>query len=438
MKIRKPIVLAIVLAVVWGAFPARTKAAENGEIVSIDRKEFVARHLDGRGLDLLMEKNGRVYIVASPGELASLFAARVRFAVETDRFYPFDQTGISSTGGLNGAYHSYLELETDLRLLERDHPGLAKLVELGESLEKRKVYALKISGNAAVDESEPAVLFLGCHHAREWISVEVPYLFGKHLLENYDQSPEVRDLVNRSQIWIVPLVNPDGLEYTIHVYRYWRKNRRFNADGSYGVDINRNYGYQWGYDNIGSSPEPVSEVYRGTAAFSEPETEAVRRLFLSRSFQAVISFHSFSQTIMYPWGYIDTPTPDDTELNAIARTMSGLISAVRGTIYGYGRAAGILYPTNGDTVDWMYGISGMPSFTVELPPVDVEHGGFFNDEAAIDAVFSENLPAMLYLAAYAVQNYVPAPGRLRGRDGRLRAPNKLKFIGKIDNASWMK
>jgi carboxypeptidase T len=434
MRIRRLFALGLVFAVVWGAFPALTKAAENGEIVSIDKREFIARRLERRGLDLLMEKNGRVYIVASPAELASLFAARVRFNLETSRFYPFDRAGISPAGGLNGAYHSSLELETDLRILERDHPGLAKVVEIGESLEKRKIYALKISGNVGLDENEPAVLFLGCHHAREWISVEVPYLFGKHLLENYDASPEVRDLVDHSQVWIVPLVNPDGLEYTVHVYRYWRKNRRSNTDGSYGVDINRNYGYQWGYDNIGSSPEPASEVYRGQASFSEPETVAVRRLFLSRNFRAMISFHSFSQTIMYPWGYINAPTPDETELNAVARTMSELMAAVRGTVYAYGRAAGILYATNGDTVDWMYGVSGIPSFTIELPPVDVEHGGFFNDEAAIEAIFNENLPAMLYLTDYAVRHFVPAGRRIGGREGRVRVPDRLRFVGKIDKS----
>jgi murein tripeptide amidase MpaA len=124
----------------------------------------------------------------------------------------------------HGAFHSTLELETDLRTLERDFPGLARVVEIGGSLEDRKIWALKISDNASMDEGEPAVLFLGCHHAREWISVEVPFLFGKYLLENYGLSQDIRDLVDSSEIWIVPIVNPDGLEYSIHIYRYWRKN----------------------------------------------------------------------------------------------------------------------------------------------------------------------------------------------------------------------
>ncbi|MGZ4887066.1 MAG: M14 family metallopeptidase, partial [Candidatus Aminicenantales bacterium] len=419
-------------AVVLAVAPARGRAAENGEIVSVAKREFLARGLDRKGLDLLMEKNGKIYIVASPGDLAALFAARVPFSRETDRFFPFDQTGISPSGGLNGAYHSTLELETDLRVLERDHPQMAKVVELGETLEKRKLYALKISNNVSLEEGKPAVLLVGCHHAREWISVEVPFLFGKYLLENYAGSPDIQNLVNRSEVWIVPIVNPDGLEYTIHVYRYWRKNRRFNADGSYGVDVNRNYAYQWGYDNVGSSPEPASDVYRGTAPFSEPETDAVRRLFLSRNFRAMISFHSFAQDILYPWGYVNAPTPEEAELDAIARTMSGLIAAVRGTVYAYGRAAGLLYTTNGDTVDWVFGVSGIPGFTIELPPVDVEHGGFFNDEAAIGAIFGENLPAMLYLTDYAIQHPSPSGGRAREWARRLLSPRRLGFMGRID------
>jgi carboxypeptidase T len=429
MKFLRPLLLALPVLLVLGALPARPAPAENGEIVSIDRKEFLARGLGGRGLDLLMEKNGRVYAVVSPADLAGLFADRVPFVRETDRFYPSARTGISPAGGINGAYHSSLELETDLRLLEQAHPGLARVVELGTSLEGRKIYGLKISDNVDRDEGEPAALFLGCHHAREWISVEVPFLFGKYLLENYAGSPGVRDLVDRTEIWIAPLVNPDGLEYTIHVYRYWRKNRRFNADGSYGVDINRNYGYQWGYDDIGSSPVPASDVFRGTGPFSEPEPEAVRRLFLRRSFRAMISFHSFSQVILYPWGYVDAPAPTETELDAVARTMAGLMAAVNGTVYGYGRAAGELYPTNGDTVDWAYAVSGIPAFTIELPPVDVDQGGFFNDESAIDSIFRENLPAMLYLAGYAADHPAPRRAPARLRDRLLRSPATVRSAG---------
>lgn len=420
--------LTLVLTVVVG-FVAIAAAAGAGSVISVAKSDFSAARLGRKGLDLLMEKNGRVYIVASPGEMAALVALRVDYTIETDRFLPSGPPAPAAGGGINGAYHSTLELETDLRALERDHPGLASVREIGETLEKRKIYALKISDNASVDEDEPAVLFVGCHHAREWISVEVPFFFGKYLLENYDLSPEVQDLVDASEIWIVPIANPDGLEYSIHVYRYWRKNRRANADGTYGVDINRNYGYAWGFDDVGSSPHPGSDVFRGTAPFSEPETTAVRGLFLGHDFRAMISFHSFAQDILYPWGFTTEAAPANAELGVVAGTMAGLIAAVRGTVYSSGQASRDLYLTNGDATDWTYSLAGAPSYTIELPPVDIDHGGFFNDESAIGAIFEENLPAMLYLIRYAIDHPLPARRHMPLRRDREASPaarrNKL-------------
>ncbi|NTV80784.1 MAG: zinc carboxypeptidase [Candidatus Aminicenantes bacterium] len=395
------LILVLVLAV-----PA-SPAGEEGQVISVSKSAVDPARLARQGFDLLMEKEGRVYIVAGPGDLAALASGRIAYTIEAPGSLAAGGPALSADGGLNGAFHSALELETDIRTLERDFPGLARVVEIGESLEGRKIWALKISDNASMDEGEPAAIFLGCHHAREWISVEVPFLFGKYLLENYSLSQDVRDLVDGSEIWTVPIVNPDGLEYSIHVYRYWRKNRRANADGTYGVDINRNYGYRWGFDNIGSSGNPGSDVYRGTRPFSEPETAAVRDLFADHDFRAAISFHSYSQAIMYPWGYTTDPAPGDAGLGAIAATMSGLMAAVNGTVYAHGQASRLLYTTNGDTVDWTYGLRGAPSFTIELPPVDIDGGGFFNDEAAIGAIFGENLPAMLHLARYALDHPLP-------------------------------
>ncbi len=420
---------ALGLLAVLAALPAGLRAqAGPGEIVSVSAREFRARSLGRKGLDLLFERRGRVFIAASPEDVAALAASRVAFAFETARFSTAAAAGISSAGGLNGAYHSSLELETELRLLEVTYPQLAVVREIGRSLEGRPIYGLKVSDNPALDEDEPAFLVLGCHHAREWISVEVPLLLGRHLLENYAADPAIRALVDRGEIWIVPLVNPDGLEYSIHVYRYWRKNRRANSDGSFGVDLNRNYGYMWGYDDSGSSPEPASIVYRGAAPFSEPETEAVRRLFVSRDFRAMVSFHSYSQVILYPWAYVNQPSPADAEHSALAVTMAGLMAAVRGTVYAYGQSAGgIGYTSNGETADWTFAVSGVPSFTIELSPEDADEGGFFNDEGEIDAIFRENLPALLYLAGYGFDSAPPVKPRRPDPERRPKAPVRFKL-----------
>ena len=222
----------------------------------------------------------------------------------------------------------------------------------------------------------------------------------------------------------MPLVNPDGLEYSIRFYRYWRKNRRFNADGSFGVDLNRNYGYSWGYDDRGSSPIPSSDVYRGAEPFSEPETRAVRDFFFERDFRALVSYHSYSQVILYPWGFTTAPTDRDGLLESLAASMSNLMQPVNGRAYGFGRAGDSFYLTNGDTTDWAFGLAGIPAYTIELPPVDQLGGGFFNAEQDIAPIFRENLPAALHLIDWAILNFdatADSPRETRSKNSKDRS-----------------
>lgn len=404
-------VILFALAFTFVILPLKSKAEVSifPEIISIEKNQEVEKKLRKMNLDFLMEWNNKVYIVASFDELLMLRKEGIPYALETSNFYPCTRKGISIQSGVNGAYHSYKELEEDLFALERAHPLLARVIKIGESLERRNIYALKISDNVYQDEEEAEVLFIGCHHAREWISVEVPLLLAKYLLENYALDSEVRNLVDQSQVWIVPLLNPDGLEYSIHFYRYWRKNRRDNGDGSYGVDLNRNYGCNWGFDNLGSSPYSYSEVYRGASPFSEPETQAVRDLFAARNFQTMITYHSYSQVILYPWGYTEDPPDEAALLDQIAATLSGLLQSVNGNVYEFGQAGKAMYLTNGDATDWIFSAYGIPSYTIELPPVDILQGGFFNAEADIQSIFNENLPAMLYLIEWSVENFGSSP-----------------------------
>lgn len=396
-----------------GAMPlSPMDAAERTQIVSLSREAIAASTFDLGSLDILTERASRLYVVAGQRDIELLDRARIEYAPEDSRF-----PGISAIrgaqGGGNGDYHSSAELETDLFALQNKYPLIAKVFDIGDSLEKRDIYALKISDNVSFEEEEAEVLFLGCHHAREWISLEVPFLLGKYLLENYATDPDIRRLVDASEIWIVPLVNPDGLEYSIHVYRYWRKNRRDNGQGYFGVDLNRNFGFKWALDNIGSSGAPAAEDYRGKAAFSEPETQAVRDLFLRKDFRALISYHSFSQTILYPWGYSESAVSDkDAALRDIGTEMARRIKTFNERVYEVGQAGKVLYVTNGDVTDWAHAASGIPAYTIELPPIDELGGGFFNRTSDIDPIFRENLPAMLYLVETAVLAYrppVPSP-----------------------------
>lgn len=396
--LRAAVLLILCLQLIPSPAPPDSRAME---IVSVDPSSGMRARLTGLGLDPLMEHEGRIYAAAGPAAIAALIRENIPFSLETHRFPEARGGRAAVAGGLNGRFHSYAETEARLQALANAHPDLARLHVVGESLEKRRISALRIGAGVRENRAKPAVLFLGCHHAREWISVEVPLLFAARLLENYNGDPDIRRLLDRVDAWIVPLVNPDGLEYSIRVYRYWRKNRRANTDGSFGVDLNRNFGFQWGFDDHGSSPSPASDVFRGTAAFSEPETAAIRDLFLRHDFRAVASYHSYSRIILYPWGFVDQPTEQELEMDRMAAEMSALMASVNGRVYAFGRASSSLYLTNGDTTDWTFGSRGVPSFTFELPPVDILGGGFFNAEAEITPIVDENVPAMLYLLSYA-------------------------------------
>jgi murein tripeptide amidase MpaA len=349
-------------------------------------------------LDRLFYKGGIGYFLISKKQLSIL----------TQTGLPFDrlpdppastQRMISTSGDINGPFHNYRETGEMLQGFADAYPNLAQLSSMGQSLEGRSLYVLKISDSVHIDENEPNIYIIGCHHAREWISVEVPLMFARYLLENV-QNQEIQKIVNGAQIYIIPMLNPDGLEFSIHFYRMWRKNRRHNGNYIFGVDLNRNYGYQWGYDDQGSSPHAYQEDYRGSAPFSEPETSAIRELMLTHPPAGSISYHNFSQMIFYPWGYTSEPAPDEQEMREIARQMSIRMEAVNGRPYPVGTSGSLLYLTNGDTDDWVYATFGAPALTIELPPDEYLRGGFFNPDTDINGIFNENLPALLYFANY--------------------------------------
>jgi carboxypeptidase T len=303
-----------------------------------------------------------------------------------------------------GGYHSAASLEQELRQLAEAKPEITELRQIGESVEHRPIFALRIGDRRG---GVPKVLFMGCHHAREWIAVEVPFLLAKELVERAGEPP-IADWLSAGEVWVAPMVNPDGHEHSRVEQRLWRKNRRRNSDGSFGVDPNRNYGYMWGVLNIPTSSHvPSDETYVGPRAFSEPETQAVRDLVACERFAGVITYHSYSQLILYPWGYTDRPVPDahDRELMiGMAGEMHGLMRDVHGVVYTPQQASE-LYPTAGDTTDWTYGTYGIPSFTIELRPRTIAEGGFILPASQIEPTWEENRPAAFRL----IERLVAAP-----------------------------
>ncbi len=277
-------------------------------------------------------------------------------------------------------------------------PDLATMSDVGDSLLGSNIYALTISapdlaGNARADR--PVVLWNGTQHAREWISpMTVSYLASK-LVDDYGNDQRVTDILRSARIVIVPVVNPDGYLYTWSTERYWRKNRRNNGNGTFGVDLNRNWGYEWG--GQGASSFSGDDTYHGASAFSEPETQTMRDLAMSygNDLVAHIDYHSYSQLILWPFGYADgvqTPEPDRTYFDNLSRAMSDEILAYSGAFYDPIQSVD-LYPAAGDSSDWFYGDLGAKSLTVELRPSAGGLGGFDPPPSTILPTARENYEA---------------------------------------------
>jgi len=321
--------------------------------------------------------------------------------------YDSGMARVAGPGPTLGLYHTYAEMETTLNDLATTYPALTQLSVIGTSIEGRNIYSLKVSDNVTVDESEPEVLFMGNHHARELMSVEMPLRFAMYLLENYAGDATVQGYVNDREIWFVPMVNPDG-----HVFvennnagywgDWWRKNRRVNADFTIGVDLNRNYGLTWGYDDVGSSPIPGNILYRGTAAFSEPETATIRAFVNSRQFTMWLSYHSYGELLLYPWGYAPLLTPDHDVYVELGKRLTETNGYLAGNV-----VTGAIYLANGDTDDWGYGEQGEHSkifaFTPELN--SFAQGGFGPPDTLIAPTFALNLEMNMRVLEYAANPY---------------------------------
>ncbi len=306
-----------------------------------------------------------------------------------------------------GQYHTYAETESTLTALAAAYPAIAQKSLVGLSLEGRNISVLKISDNVTVDEAEPEVLYIGDHHARELMSVEIPLRFAEYLLANYGVDSDVTNYIDNREIFIIPMVNPDGhyyveLNHAGSSNSWWRKNRRDNGNGTYGVDLNRNYSFEWGYDNVGSSPSTASETYRGSGPFSEPETQAIRDFVTAHSFTTWLSYHSYGELLLYPWGYIYGNTPDHNVYEALGDSL------VQENGYLAGNpASGAIYITNGDSDDWGYGEQTSKNkifaFTPEVN--SSAQGGFGPAESYIQPTFDLLLPMNLKLLKFAGNPY---------------------------------
>ncbi len=316
--------------------------------------------------------SGFAYEVSVP-DLAAAYQARAPFT-EAERQQALAASRVDGFGfGSMGGYYTFDEVVAKLDEMAAHYPSLiTEKVSIGRSHEGRDIWAVKISDNPNLDEDEPEVFYTGLHHAREPQSMATVVYYMFYLLENYGTNLQVTNLVNSRELYFVPVLNPDGYVYNQQTNPngggYWRKNRRNNG-GSRGVDLNRNYSYEWGRDDQGSSPNGGSETYRGPAPFSEPETSAIRAFLINREIRGTLNYHSYSNVLLHPWGYEEGVYTPDQDLFELA---SAFLTHVNG--YEYGQAADVLYPANGDSDDYGYGEQAEKNKIFSWTP---EVGSFF-------------------------------------------------------------
>ncbi len=393
--------IALVLALATAVGGSRRASI----LVNVQRAEpGDVRTLAEMGLDIWEVREGEVVVLVTQDQVIEIDRRGLAREIVEPNVYellePARAREITLAADPNepeGRYHSYEEIVQGL--YELLPSGVAHVESIGNTIEGRDIVAVKISDHPEIDEAEPELLFVGCHHAREWIAAEVPFFLARHLAGNYGANDEITRWVDGCEIWIVPVVNPDGFEYSRTTDRLWRKNRRDNGDGTFGVDLSRNYGHLW--EQEGSDPDTSSPNYRGTHPFSEPETQAIRDLVLRSEFRTFLTYHSYAQLVVYPWGYTTLESPDDCLLSGMAQDMAGLLAVVNDREY-VPRQLGRWYLVSGDEIDWTYGQCGITSLTIELPPATSEQGGFLLPAERIVPTCRENLPAAFYLMAWSL------------------------------------
>lgn len=293
-------------------------------------------------------------------------------------------------------YDEYRDLDDVLERLKTlavFHSERATRVELGTSLEGRPIVGLRLTNSG--DDERPIVTVVACQHAREWVAAAAT-VWAMEQLAAASKGDPLDVLLDEAELVVIPVLNPDGYAHSWDRERFWRKNRR----DAVGVDLNRNWSVAWG--GTGSSPYPPDENYRGAAPFSEPETIALRD-FLEGEPRAVamLDVHSYSQLVLYPWGFDTADAPDDALYSDLGRDIADAMVLPYGTSYLPLQAADF-YPASGNAMDWAYGQRGLHAFGLELRPGPDMEPGFLLGPEHIVPTGRELLAAITTLTEAAV------------------------------------
>ena len=355
--------------------------------------------------------------------------------------------------GTYGGYFTYAEMLAIVDSMQLLYPGLISArqpISTFTSVEGRPLYWFRISNNPTVDQpTKPQMLVTALHHAREPGSLSATIYYLWYLLENYSTDPHIKAIIDNTELYFVPCVNPDGYLYNIGLSSsgggFWRKNRRDNLDGTFGIDLNRNYGFNWGYDNIGSSPSTSSDTYRGPFGFSEPETQAIKWFAEHHHFKLNLNYHTYHNDILYPFSHVpNLQTPD----SQIFFNFGSYLTQYNQ--YRYGTCNQVLnYVSNGSSDDWMYGdVSGKPKIFAFTPEIGANYYGFYPPASQIipdcQANLLSNINCASLLLPYAEIKHTDkkiltaTSGYVHYDVHRLGFPDTATFTAKIIPLdSWM-
>lgn len=374
----------------------RHKAFFEGEISSDDLQRLKMSNLHYEILSENIEKD-----FLQKKQTTAATQKNIIYNCGTPKTY---QTPSHFTTGSMGGYFTYSEAIAQLDNMRALFPNLiTPKTQIGLSIENRPIYAVIISDNPGTHEGEKQILYTSLHHSQEPAGLQQLIFFMYYLLENYATDAEIKYLVDNLELHFVPVINPDGYVYNQTQNPsgggMWRKNRRQNDFFSNGVDLNRNYGYQWGYDNIGSHPIGSSPWYRGTAPFSEPESQTMKNYIEANNFLLDLNWHSYGNLLIYPWNFKSANTTDSVLYEQISRYL---------TIenhYRYGRCDQTYgYNSNGDADDWGYGDTSnknkVISLTAEIGPMS---DGFWPNISNIETLSKQALDMNIRFAKLATK-----------------------------------
>lgn len=256
-------------------------------------------------------------------------------------------------------FHNYNQMTTELQNIAATYPSITQLYDLGHSVQGRVLWGLKITDNLDIEEDEPEVRICGLHHGNEYMGAEVPISLAQYLTQNYGSDPIITNLVDNREIWIIPMVNPDGRE----------AGTRDNANG---VDLNRDYGYMW--EAGWGSPSP----------FSQPETQAMRMNALENNFVLSLSFHTSGDIINYIWNYKHQSVPDNAAVVFLSQQYGSHNSYWVTDGYDW-------YQTRGDTNDFSYGCRGDIDWTIEVQSSNIPQCWDLNRAAMLEIIDEANM-----------------------------------------------